>query len=634
MRTGRVLAFGLVAVLLLPLAAALRGARGPREVHLNCGPGDGPYTSGFTSPRPESFDPYEIQDQVATHWTTHDARIELPLTVDAPAAGVALRFARHLADRGHLEVRLGGQPAARFEILKGYQDYETTRALSGPTPLVLDLHTDAQDDRGLGVSLDWVRLDLPRASQLRLRGAARFRPTLALSLLLLLLIAGGVAPAWAVGASSVPSLLSAFGLLRDPWLVHRLTTGVPEALFLLLPIVFLLRRALVREGRVALPHFRLALVLFLAVALPRALLVNHPDYYYPDLMIHARLAKLMHRAGPESILRPDLFLGRFQEARHSFSGMPYSLAFHLPLAVLDPAYDHTMTALKVGGAFLSTLPVPLGVLLIRRTGLSLFGAGLLAVAPSYPHWLFQATLPALLGHAVDLGLLLWLIGHLEGLDRPRTFLMGALLVAAAQLAYAFGLPVTGLLVLFLALFTAWPGGRALPGAVRLLAMGALGAALGFALYYRHFVDGVLAVAAGVGSPGAFPEGAAPSALDRVAATLAEASRFFDTLWPLLALPGLVLLLRPRPGVAVFRAWTATVLVLMALRIALPGVFRWNHWVLLLTPLLCLLAGETLGWLGARAGGGRLAAGLLWAGISAASLLVTARSFLAQLDNAR
>jgi hypothetical protein len=517
---------GLV-VVLLPVGAALLGARAVRTIRLNCGPGDGPYVSGFASPRPESFDPYEIEDQVATHWTTHDARVALPLVIDAPAVGVVLRFARHFADRGHLDLRLAGKPAARFEIREGYEEYQTTQPLSAPAPVVVDLHTDAQDDRGLGVSLDWVRLDLPAGGRVRLSGFARFRPALFVVAVLLVLAAGGWTPRFGVAVAALPSLLAVVGLLLDPWLVHRLITGIPAALVLIAPVVFVLRIFFVGRRRLPAADFALALALFLAAAVPRALLANHPDGYSPDLMIHARLAKLMHRAGAESFLQPDLFLGRFQESRQSFAGMPYSLAFHAPLAILDPPYDQVMTVMKLAGAFLSALPVTLGVLLVRRAGLSLFGAGLLVVAPTYPHWLFKANLPALFGHVFDFGLLVWLVGHLEDLGRPRTFVTGALLVAATQLGYAFGLPVSGLLVLFLAFFVALPDGGGLRASARVLGMGALGAALALGLYYRHFLAGALQIAAAAGGAGAVTGAGPASVLERLDATWWDATRFLD-----------------------------------------------------------------------------------------------------------
>ena len=120
--------------LLLSLGAGLRGAR-LREVALELGPGDGPFTNGFARPRPDAFDPYEIDGGIATHWTTHDARIALPLVVaEAEALGVRLRFARHFADRGHLEVRLAGQEVARFEIGRGYADYDATLSRPGRAP--------------------------------------------------------------------------------------------------------------------------------------------------------------------------------------------------------------------------------------------------------------------------------------------------------------------------------------------------------------------------------------------------------------------------------------------------------------------------------------------------------------------
>ena len=99
-------------VLALPLVAAHLGARGPRSLHLNLGPGDGPYVSGFA---PE----YEIDDKVATHWTTYHAAVTLPVDVEAGEATLAYRFARVFPETAVVDVRLGDRPVDHFESRGG-----------------------------------------------------------------------------------------------------------------------------------------------------------------------------------------------------------------------------------------------------------------------------------------------------------------------------------------------------------------------------------------------------------------------------------------------------------------------------------------------------------------------------------
>jgi hypothetical protein len=634
---------------LLPLAAAGLGAPGPREVALNFGPGDGPYTEGFAFPNPVTFDPYDIQDGVATHWTSHDARVELPLTVHAPALQLSLRFARHFADRGHVDLSLASRDVGRLEVGKGYQEYRVTTALPAEALLRLDLHVEARDDRNLGLSLDWLRITLPTGSRIRLTGMARWRPAATVAMIAVLLLVLGFAPGAAAALAALPALFAAFGLVKDPWLAHRLLTGLPETLLLFGGAAGLAVRWAIRKG-VPAGDVRFVGGLVLATLLVRALLVNYPDFYYPDFMIHTRIAKLLARDGLGALLAPAAFCASFQEARNSVVGMPYSIAFHVPFALLDWPYDGTLSALKLTGAVLSVLPLALGFALARRLDLpARTAAVLLALAPTYPHWLFRATLPALLGHSMDLVLLLWLARNVSGdtsecsaagrakdgskhsdvseTSSPRTLLTGAALLASVQLAYSFSIVVSGLLVVFLVTLAlvGRKEGRVRP-AVAILGLGLLGSALSLVLYYRDFVPGTLALlrTAGPGAPG--PQVGFVGHLLEILGT--GLFRFFDTLWPLLALLGLPLALaRPsRAGRAVLLASLLTWSFLTLLRVAGPGVFRWNHDLLLLTPLLALLGAAFLARLHAGGGSRRVLAGLLLLAVAAQSLAFTRSSY--------
>jgi hypothetical protein len=383
---------------------------------------------------------------------------------------------------------------------------------------------------------------------------------------------------------------------------------------------------------------RIAAVLFALAYLPRAAAANHPDFYYPDLMIHTRIAGLVARTGFASLLDPAALLASFQEARNSLSGMPYSIVFHLPLATLGLPYDATMNAVRVVGAVLSALPVVLGFFVARSLGLSGFGVALLLFAPTYPHWLSRAMLPALLGHAFDLLLLLWLAVYAGDLSGPRRLLQGALLVAASQTAYSFGIPVTALLLLSVALVSIARERRAERG-LWVLGMGLLGALVSLLLYYRSFVAGALALLRS-GPENLEPPSDGESVLWH--AFVGDPSRFFDTLLPLLALIGAVLLIRarrtgsegpPSPS-AVLIAWAISVLALQTLRVVAPGVFRWNHELLLMTPLLCLTAGEALRALAERGRLARAAAVALVVVFAVQGILVAWSSFAGQLANAR
>ena len=366
-------AFGLAPVLCL--TALLVGSTHVREVILDLGPGDGPFAEGFSRPRPDSFDPYEIENGRATHWTSHEARIRLPLEAEVSALGVEVRLARHFKDRGHLELRLLGAEAERFEIGSGYREYASTRPRAAAAPLVLELRTLGRDDRGLGVSLDWVRFSLPARSRLWLTPSAWLRPILTVVLVGLVLLGGGVTLSWAAAASLLTALVVSAGLLLDPWLSFRLLRGVSETLLLpILPLMVLGRVVTARaamDGQVT----RTASALLVFGFLFRALAVNHPDFYGPDFRSHAGLTFMTREAGLDLLRAPHdwIFTPRpHQEGGGSLLratsglwlrriggidvGLPYSVVPHALLALFPFDYDGCLVALRLVGAAFSAVP--------------------------------------------------------------------------------------------------------------------------------------------------------------------------------------------------------------------------------------------------------------------------------------
>jgi hypothetical protein len=168
-------------VVLLPAVCVLTGPVQSRPILLNLGPGDGPYISGFAPS-------YEIQDRVATHWTSYDAALELPLALQGSAPELRFRFARVLPETAVVDVLLDGRVVDHFSCRGGV--FEERRVPLGPlaaTPLRLAFHVDSHDRKGLGLKLDWVRVEGARA---RLLGAARWTAPLVVALLLFLLRTG------------------------------------------------------------------------------------------------------------------------------------------------------------------------------------------------------------------------------------------------------------------------------------------------------------------------------------------------------------------------------------------------------------------------------------------------------------
>jgi hypothetical protein len=111
-------------------------------------------------------------------------------------------------------------------------------------------------------------------------------------------------------------------------------------------------------------------------------------------------------------------------------------------------------------------------------------------------------------------------------------------------------------------------------------------------------------------------------------------RLFGWVLPAMALVGFGLLWSRGRRRALLLAWAASYFLLLLGRSRLPDLFQHQHDALFAAPLVCLAAGETLGWLLARGTLGRAAAGVLLALAAAQGLVAQARVWAEQLANAR
>jgi hypothetical protein len=619
-----------VAVVAVPLLAALAGARGPFAITLNLGPGDAAYLSGFTSS-------YEIDDRVATHWTTYDAAVYLPLTVSGGPMALSYRFARVFPETAVVQIVFAGGVVDRFECRGGrFQERTAALGAQNPTSAALAIRADSHERQNLGLKLDWVRLT--GTGHVWLYGGARFVPALVIALLVALHLLAGwdlrraalLAAPWAGAA--------AFGLLSDPWLVHRLLRGLVLALSLFGLAGVGLGRWLVARGRATAPDVRALAALALATFLVRALAVNHPDFYYPDLRTHARLVQVVRGAGLDFFRTPAPYIWEHgvwrTEAYGKTYAFPYTPAFHLPFAAIPFGYDDLIAAMKLAAAALTTAPLVLVWALARRLGASILGAALMAVVPTYVSRLSFAFLPALFGHAVDMTLVFWIAGHLDRIRERGVWARGALLVAACQLAYVSGVVNISLFVAVLAACeaAARPSARARQAAA-LLAMGLAGSLVSVLVYYRDFLPMVFDVLGHATRAGAAAASVHP-VQGFFAVAYSRTRDFFDGIYPLLAAAGLFVLFRRRSGASLLAAWLATYVLLLLGRAKVPDVFLHGHETLLVTPLVCLASGEALAVLAARGRAGRAAALVLGAALAVQGFAWQWRALADQLANAR
>jgi hypothetical protein len=630
----------LAAVVALPLAAALWGSRGGHPVTLNFGPGDAPYLVGFA---PE----YEIDDKVATHWTTYHATVDLPVSVEAGEAALAYRFARVFPQTAVIEVSLAGRTVDRFDSRGGiFQERRAALGALPATPVTVRIDADSHERKDRGLQMDWLRVETGPGAIVRLRGTARWTPAFVVALVVILLLVGGWRAPLAAALAAPLAIALAAGLWIHPWAVHRVLRGIPVALLIFGGIGIFVARWRLRTGRAEAGSVRVLTALALLAFLLRAAAVNHPAFYYPDLRTHARLVEKVQEMGLGFFIAPSRAIAEHgvwrTEAYGRTYAFPYTPAFHLPFVALGLPYDRLLVAMKLSAAALSVVPLVLLWALARRLGASTAGAFLMVLIPTYTSRLSFAFLPSLFGHAVDMAFLLWIAGAIERVTERRAWLVGAAWVAACQLAYVSGVINISLLVAVLSAVTAVAGRRR--AALAILAMGVAGSAVAVALYYRDFLPMVGDVASRIaGGAGAAPSRYPVQSFWTVA--YARTRDFFDGIYPVLTALGVTLLCRRAtpPAAADARwpvrtrlvaAWLLTYGLLLLGRARVPDLFLHGHETLLVTPLVCLASGETLAALGRRGGVRRAAAIVLLLVLAVQGLAWQWRALADQLGNAR
>jgi hypothetical protein len=257
----------------------------------------------------------------------------------------------------------------------------------------------------------------------------------------------------------------------------------------------------------------------------------------------------------------------------------------------------------------------------------------MVLIPTYTSRLSFAFLPALFGHAVDIGFVLWLSHRFERIREPRVWLSGVAFVAGAQLAYISGVMNISFLLGTLALVVAsgraedrWRQGTAI------LAMGLAGSAVAVLLYYRDFLGVLVDLLPRI--LGHAQDGVshyAPSGWGQVA--WQRTRSFFGVVYPVLAAFGLVRLFRLGRCRALLAAWLLTYALLLLARARVPDIFLHGHETLLVAPLVCLASGEALARLWQRGRAARIVAAALLLYLAGWGLVLQWRAIADQLANA-
>jgi hypothetical protein len=345
--------------------------------------------------------------------------------------------------------------------------------------------------------------------------------------------------------------------------------------------------------------------------------LSHPFYYYPDVDTHARYLAAA-RADPRLFTDARDFQMRTGAWTRDVAGrsvaFPYSSAFHV-LAWPVALFTGEVAAVKWAAVTALGLTVLLVHALARLLGLgpraALLAQALLVLLPVTASRLTLALFPTLLGQALELLLIVAIARTFPPEGRRSAWTLGLLLVLA-QAAYTGSVLNVGLtVVLFAAIAAAGGEGR---GALRLLGLYAIAAAVVMALQYARFVPvfwhDVLPHLRD-SAPSADVEGAP----GLVAPALRRLGLFYDMVYPLLLVPGLVAVHRaPASARRIVTAALLAGIALLALRYAAPVVFRDAKEIELLAAPAAAVAAGGAAWLWRRGGRGRAAAliALLWA----------------------
>jgi hypothetical protein len=469
-------ALDLLVVVLLAAGCAVAvwaAGRSARSAFLDLGPNDAPYVRAFRVD-PTGGPDWERDGQTKFHWTTLSSLVQFPVHAGGEGFVLRARVRRHMIEPARVTLRVQGRAVHTFELVGGSEyAYKIITAplpiMDAGAPFVVTIESNSADPRPLGIAIDWMELEST--------GSGRFsvRPHVLLWTLALVLVGylaprvAGAAPILAVAHAAVLIAASATGFYCDIAATTRIVeTGI-------VPIVTLAALGL-----------RLALLL-------------HPRYFYPDVQVHAAVARELAKQGLGAFLQRlpaiqyRLSLGLQFENGHWYA-FPYPPGFYAVCwpfvrflgATPSVVVSAVAAAANALGVLLTFL---LGWLILREQRLALIGAVAHAALPLFLIRSVLAYFPALLGQAVDAALLLFLVSRLGHDARVKEGGIIAVLTAASLLAYTQAVVNFGILV---ALFLVFDGiaDRTATGRRRqaMVAIGALlGVVVSIGLFYGRYL---------------------------------------------------------------------------------------------------------------------------------------------------
>ncbi len=473
------------------------GARVARTLVLDLGPNDAEYVRGFR-------EDWERDGRTRFHWTSPAASIALPYRLSGEGWRLRARVRRHLVEPARVRLIVEDRVVHDFSIqsdLKIPYRVESVPLgrLEGGEAFRLAIHAISENPRPLGIAIDWIEIERVAAACIAPLPAMRWRGASAVALAFLVPwllgswrwgIAHAVAVLIAVAWGTAAHAVAAERILREgAWTYAGIATAT-------LALVLLIRwraRSTSLTARVA-PALAVVVLAGLAV---RLTLLLHPQFFYPDVRIHAVFARALARQGLAEFMR-DFTANQFRyslglqfESGHWYA-FPYPPGFYLMAgSVVRWLGAVPEVAVSVVAAGLNSMSALLVFGIARRLGLgpriALASAAAVPLLPLFTTRLSLAYFPAMAGQFVDAAVILYLLARRRELGRPRVVLTLAVLVGLALLTYTQSLVNLALLLpLFLLLQLAFDS-TSWRRHVGLAAAGVLGALISLAVFYGRYI---------------------------------------------------------------------------------------------------------------------------------------------------
>lgn len=622
----------------------------PSPIVLNLGPNDAAYVQGFRSD-------WERDGRTRFRWTTQSAAIRLPVRLAGDGFRLRMRMRRHLPDPAFVRLTAEGRTVDSFEIRPDEKTAyrildKPLPTLVGQWPFALLIECESTNPRPLGMALDWLEI-IPEQSDSQVHLNDRLMLWIGVVVLATFLSfrLSGASAVLATLSASLVAVLIALGVATDVLATDRIVRegggfygGVAGLCILLtrwhrsssaLDVSTRLQAAVLTGGA-------------LGAAVLRLVLILHPQFYYPDVGIHAVFAGRLAGGGLRSFLEEftanqfRFSLGLQLENEHWYA-FPYPPAFYLVcwpfIRILRFRPEVVVSALP---AALNSLEVFVTFALVRRLGLSPrvalgAAAGAHPLLPIFLVRLGLAYFPALFGHTLDMLVLLYLLAHLRSLGKPSAMAALGSIIALALLGYTQSVLNLGILLPSF-LFVDFVGDRSPLGRARqrgLLFAGLLGVTLSIAAFYGRYFPVFLDMSGGV------PQAEERILLDKLAKApvstdvfvpdeidpytgptldlwrgarkaVARLTIFYGAFAPAI-LFGVLWTFRSAPATEarLLAVWAATYLLLNLASGGLPGpnLVRYNKDLEIVAPLCCLGLAQSGFWLWDRS----RALGALFAG---------------------